>query len=283
MPTILNTFDNTEENATSWVNGVPASCVSISDRGLAYGDGVFETIRVGRSPVLFEQHLDRLSRGVSVLSIPVELSLLRQEILLFLQGRRDGVLKVIVTHGEGGRGYASPAKPEPSRILSWHPLPVYPDWYYSEGVSLYPCHTTLGQNSALAGIKHLNRLEQVLARNEWGDQDFQEGLMCDEDGSVIEAVFSNVWCVKDSCLITPYIKKSGVAGVMREWLLMTMREQAIVVEEKEILHADIMTMDEVFLSNSVFGVWPVKCYNNMKWVPGPVARQCQQLISDQLF
>lgn len=272
-----------EHFSESWVNGDPASTISISDRGLAYGDGVFETIRVNETPVLFLQHMSRLMRGLAALDIPFDRAIFEDEVSRYLEYRRQGVLKVIVTRGAGGRGYASLPNLEANRILSWHPLPEYPPTYFSNGVSVHACQTTLGQNPSLAGIKHLNRLEQVLARNEWGQESYQEGIVCDFQGNVIEAVFSNLWFVKNGCLMTPRLDMSGVAGVMREWLLEELPKRGVTVKEVTLPSSDLLSMDEVFLSNSVFGIWPVKQYNGASWTPGVITMLCQELVQDMLF
>ena len=272
-----------EHFCESWINGCPASAVPINDRGLAYGDGVFETIRVNETPVLFSQHMSRLIRGLGVLGIPIDRTVLESEISCYLQHRRQGILKIIVTRGAGGRGYASLPNPEPNRILSWHPLPEYPSSYFSKGVSVYSCKTVIGQNPVLAGIKHLNRLEQVLARNEWGQGDYQEGIVCDLQGNAIEAVFSNLWVVKEGELMTPRLDMSGVAGVMREWLLYELPKHGLKVKEVSIPSSELLSMDEVFLSNSVYGIWPVKQYNGVSWSPGVVTTLCQTLVQDLFF
>ena len=272
-----------EHFCESWINGSPAFAVPISDRGLAYGDGVFETIRVNETPVLFSQHMSRLIRGLDLLGIPFDRTVLEDEISRYLQHRRQGILKIIVTRGVGGRGYAPLPNPEPNRILSWHALPEYPPTYFSEGVSVYACKTVLAQNPSLAGIKHLNRLEQVLARNEWGQQDYQEGIVCDLQGNAIEAVFSNLWVVKEGVLMTPRLGMSGVAGVMREWLLQELPKHGVKVKEVTIPSNELLSMDEVFLSNSVFGIWPVKQYNSVSWSPGVITTLCQTLVQDLLF
>lgn len=287
----MNTHDKNSDNGeeikgnavSSWVNGEPATRVSIGDRGLTYGDGVFETIRVENAPVLLSLHLDRLERGAATLSIPLDLPRLQREIDHFLAGRQQGILKVILTRGEGGRGYASPDSPDPTRILSWHEQTNYPPSYYQAGVNVFECTTTLAIGGCLAGIKHLNRLEQVLARQEWGASDYQEGIVCDTRGHVIEGVFSNIFMVKAGELHTPVLAGAGVAGVMREWLIRRCRDKGISVHESEITKASLFTMDEVFLSNSVFGVWPVKQCGQQSWKPGPIAMMCQREISSELL
>ena len=241
-----------------WVNGQPVNSISILDRGLVYGDGVFETVLVNDQPVLLSLHLQRLQRGLARLSIPMNCKILEKEIHDFLLFHNKGILKITVTRGLGGRGYMPPEHPKITRILSWYPLPRYPETNFLQGVNLFVCQTILGKNPVLAGIKHLNRLEQVLARNEWQTEDYQEGLMLDTDGHVIECIFSNFWGVKEGKLITADLSHCGVEGVMRQWLLENAKQAGLPVSIKPITRDDVLGFDEVFVSNSVFGIWPVK-------------------------
>jgi len=266
-----------------WVNGQPANSISILDRGLAYGDGVFETVRVNDQPILLPLHLQRLQKGLTRLAIPVDFNVLKKEIHDFLLSHAKGILKITVTRGCGGRGYATPENPQATRILSWHASPQYPEANSLHGVNLFACQTTLGMNPNLAGIKHLNRLEQVLARNEWQDKDYQEGLMLDADGHVIECVFSNFWGVKSGTLITPELSRCGVEGVMRQWLLAHADEIRLPVSIKPITKNDMLGFDEIFVSNSVYGVWPVKSCWGRSWLPGEITKKLQASVKSCLF
>ena len=148
----------------SWVNGAPGEQLSVRDRGLAYGDGLFETIAVrgGRIPLL-ARHMARLAEGCRRLSIPLDLLLIEHELRTFAEQLGEGVAKLIVTRGEGQRGYVPPQPCQPLRILQAAPLPQYPAAHAEQGVRLFPCKTRLAEQPLLAGLKHLNRLEQVLA------------------------------------------------------------------------------------------------------------------------
>lgn len=168
------------------VNGKVSSRIEIADRGLQYGDGLFETIAIrDERAILYSSHLKRLEDGCRRLSIPlIARRILDKEIFKLCRGVSRGVLKVIVTRGSGGRGYQPPSQPQPTRILSVHPWPNYPSLFIEYGITLRVCHTSLGYNPCLAGIKHLNRLEQVLARSEWENPMIPEGLMLDSQGQV---------------------------------------------------------------------------------------------------
>lgn len=269
----------------SWINGQPDTWLPASDRGLAYGDGLFETIRIGaRGPVLLDYHLQRLEQGLQRLGIGLSRQQVEQELLAYPGLQLPGVVKLIVTRGSGGRGYGISGAASPTRILSFHPAPDYPAHFYQQGIRLFPCQTRLGINSALAGIKHLNRLEQVLARQEWqqGD-DFQEGLMCDSNGAAVEGVMSNFFIVETGTVSTPSVTGSGVAGVMRRWLLEQFAAQGLVVEETQITLDRFRVADERFFCNSVLGVWPVAHFEHFHWPVGPVSRLAQQLIRSRLF
>ena len=179
-----------------WIDGVPAEALPATDRGLQYGDGLFETLalRAGRI-VLLKQHLDRLQEGCERLGMAMpDRELLRRELSAAASDQSDAVLKLMLTRGSGGRGYRPPSEAKPRRILFLHPWPSYPAAWGEQGIRLHLCRTRLAHQPQLAGIKHLNRLEQVLARAEWDEADgFQEGLMLDLDGAVVEGTMSNVF------------------------------------------------------------------------------------------
>lgn len=267
----------------SWVDGHPAESLSIKDRGLAYGDGLFETIavRAGRPPLL-EYHMVRLAEGCRRLGIPLDLQLMRTELLAFAAGLGEGVAKLMITRGEGLRGYVPPPVALPRRILQSSPFPAYPEANGEQGVQLFPCATRLAEQPLLAGLKHLNRLEQVLARSEWQGGEFAEGLMRDQSGRVIEGVFSNLFIVQEGVLVTADLSRCGVAGVMRAALLDSARAKGLKVEVRDISLEEFFQADEIFLCNSLFGVWPVRSVTGHHWPVGPLTRKLQAIARDLL-
>lgn len=261
-------------------NGEPAEQIPILDRGLQYGDGLFETmsIRDGRVP-LWPYHWRRLQNGCKRLAIPVpDKNLLEPEINALVSTEQQAVLKLIVTRGKSERGYATPVPCRPSRILIVSDSPGYPAEYSRDGIRVYPCQTRLGINPLLAGIKHLNRLEQVLARNEWRDQACQEGLLLDVNGHVIEATMSNIFWVKDGCLFTPDLSGSGVAGVMREIVMELADQKAISIKIGLWSVNELLDAEEIFITNSLIGVWPVSYILNKTFQAGPVTQQLQSML-----
>ena len=261
----------------SWVNGLPADALSsLKDRGLAYGDGLFETIAVrAGKPLLLELHLQRLAGGCARLAIAADQALIRSELLAYAQAMGEGVLKLILTRGDSQRGYGFTPEAEPRRILQASPMAAYPPAYAEQGVQLFDCATRLSEQPLLAGLKHLNRLEQVLARNEWQDPAYAEGLMRDTSGRIIEGVFSNLFLVQSGGLITADLHRCGVAGVMRAALLAEAERLAIPCTVSDISRAQLQQADEVFLCNSVYGIWPVRACAELGWPVGPLTRKLQ--------
>ena len=194
-----------------------ASASLRDDRGLHYGDGLFETIRfVGALAPLWDWHLERLAQGCERLGLPLpDSAKLARRARRLAAGHAHSVVKLIVSAGSGPRGYARP-QPLCPRVLAFVSPWVEPA---RRPLCVRWCHTRLALQPALAGIKHLNRLEQVLARAEWSDTSFDEGLMLDTQGNVIAATAANLFVRRDGHWLTPQVQACGIAGVARRWLI----------------------------------------------------------------
>jgi len=264
------------------VNSIETQDIPVSDRGLQYGDGLFETIEVrdGQCPH-WQRHMQRLARGCALLGIAKpDVSVLHEEAKRVCNDQTKAILKIIITRGSGGRGYKTPDNPEPTRILSLHPWPTYPDSHYQEGVCLHLCHTTLSTQPALANIKHLNRLEQIMARREWNEPDIAEGLMSDASGQVIEGTMTNLFAIHDGALLTPVISQCGIAGIMRERIIEAASIMSISVSETALRTDDLYTMDELFVCNSIVGIWPVRRLMSQPYTaPGALTQQLQEYFA----
>jgi 4-amino-4-deoxychorismate lyase len=241
---------------SAWINGRRSAKIDYRDRGLQYGDGIFETMRVQRGRVRFlEYHLERLDRGCRQLKIagPSQPAL-RRELVRVAALRGEGILKLIVTRGPGPRGYRPTGRERCTRILALHALPtaVRTDGPTPARVRL--CATPLGQNPRLAGLKTLNRLESVLARAEWNDAHIWEGLMRDVDENIVCGTMSNLFLRRGSSLMTPMLDRCGVAGVMRRWILETAGDLRLNAVERRIRWRDLSEAEEVFMSNAVVGL-----------------------------
>jgi len=243
------------------IDGEPGDRIPVSDRGLQYGDGLFETIAVrdGR-PCLWRQHLERLATGCARLDIPAPAPArlaAEAEALLTNVAAADGVLKLVVTRGSGPRGYASPPAPKPRRILSFAPgLPAVIDGAKA-GVRLTLCRTRLGENQRLAGIKHLNRLEQVLARAEWSDPGVLDGVMCNAHGQVVCGTMSNLYLLDDAGIATPPLTHCGVAGTVRTLVRDCARDLGVPFAERVLRPEDLFAAHGLCISNALLGVLPV--------------------------
>ena len=261
------------------VNGKKVGHISVEDRGLLYGDGLFETILCGQGqPVLFDEHMHRLQMGCKKLNIclPDE-NLILSELLECAQ-QSDCIIKIIMTRGVRARGYQYDASDKTStRIVYRSELTDIPSHYYSTGVRLLLCRHRLPDNAELAGLKHLNRLDQVIARNEW-TQGFEEGVTLDQCENVIEGTMSNVFLELNGKWITPRLDKNGVEGVMRNFILQNAKELSIQCEQSTVTLKQLLNADAIFVCNSVIGVWPVIEFQSNKYSVSDSTRRLMQYL-----
>lgn len=269
------------------INGEVSECLPVTDRGLQYGDGVFETLAVdGKEPLNWQQHYRRLVRGCQRLAIkPPSVDRLRGEFDRLAVNDQPAVLKIIITRGTGGRGYRPPEPaPEPTRILGLYPWPDYPASNVSSGIAVRICETRLGRNPLLAGIKHLNRLEQVMARNEWQDDSIAEGLMLDTGDCIIAGTMSNLFVARNATLLTPSLEHCGIEGIVRQAVLDRTEKLPLACRVTTLTRDDLQQAEAVFLTNSIFGVWPVRQIGNRHFSDHSIARRVRQmLISDGII
>lgn len=240
---------------------IDASADAVIDpgsRALHYGDGLFETLCVRDGIIEFlDRHMQRLKAGCDRLQLAfTDWSGLATELRQCAVERPDAVVKIILSRGAGARGYRYTVEQGVTRLVSTGPLPVFPRTFVSKGVAVRLCDLRLSPQPRLAGIKHLNRLEQVLARAEWAEE-YPEGLLLDYNGQLIEGTMSNLFLVRAGRLYTPRLDNCGVAGVMRSVVLDLVGEQGIEREVGVLSPADLQDAEEVFLCNSLIGIWPV--------------------------
>ena len=260
-------------SARVYVNGTEGAWIPAHDRGLMYGDGLFETVLFvdGVAP-LWARHRARLETGAARLGFALPPT---DAMLAVAQRAGSGLVRaavrITVTRGVGERGYAPPVPAIPNWVVAASSAPaVAPDWYV-RGIRVRCCSLRLAAQPLLAGLKHLNRLEQVLARAEWNDTEIAEGLLGDSVGRVISATAANLFAVRGGRVFTPALDECGVAGVSRAEVL-ARREVAVgSLSWDELMHAD-----EVFLTSSLRGIVPVRGIDAQTFAPGAVTRGLQQ-------
>jgi len=245
--------------------------VSIANRGLNYGDGVFETMRVHRGELpLWPRHLARLLEGAARLGIAMpDVDFIEARIADMVSSVEAGVLKLLLTRGEGGRGYAPPSEAVPTWMLSLQPLPAM-----QAELDVHPCETRLATQPALAGIKHCNRLEQVLGRAEAARAGCDEGLMRDMAGNPVCATSANLLVLRAGRWRTPPVEACGVAGVLRGWLLV----QGLV-EVAPVTSGELEDANAVALCNAVRGILPVRALGAREWSPDPATDELQARLA----
>jgi len=265
------------------INGQQGDSIHVMDRSVMYGDGVFRTMRMrgGRIHCWIGQYR-KLEADCQALDIlcPAQ-SILEQEIDLLVRDTPDCVVKIVVSRGEGGRGYGVPDSVSPNRVVLTAPIPVYPAHYWHDGVRLHVCEMRMCHQPRLAGIKHLNRLENVLARMEWSDPDTPEGLMLDAEGSVVEGTMANIFMRQGNTLITPDLSACGVAGLQRERILAFAPQCDLEPEVNNFSLPALLQAEEVFMCNSVIGVWPVRQIGAYAIPLGPTSAQMHSLLESE--
>jgi 4-amino-4-deoxychorismate lyase len=267
------------------VDGIATDTVYVRERGLHYGDGLFETIACPQGvPRFLELHLARLREGCERLRIetPAAAALAREVHALLTPGV-PAVVKLLVTRGVAQqRGYAASGRERPSRIALRYPWPAPPAAASRAGVRVRLATLRLGENPHLAGLKHLNRLEQVLARAEWHDPDIAEALLFSSSGRLISGTMSNVFLVRDGRLVTPRTDLCGVAGIMRRVVLQEAPACGIAATQEVLRLEDLQGAQEVFLTNALTGIRPVRELAGMTLIPGPVTARLQGQIAPLL-
>ncbi|WP_342755211.1 aminodeoxychorismate lyase [Pantoea sp. MBD-2R] len=246
------------------INGQAVENIAASDRAVQFGDGCFTTGRLWQGEVvMLEAHLKRLREACHRLFIHhVDWEALRQEMMMAAATRDEGVIKVILSRGSGGRGYSARGCEQPTRIVS---LSAYPAHYHQmrqSGAKLALSTIRLGRNPLLAGIKHLNRLEQVLIRTELEQTGADEALVLDTEGQLVECCAANLFWRSGKQVFTPILSDSGVNGIQRQWVIARLKQLGNAVAEVR-MPPDVLTeADEVLITNALMPILPVSQIEN---------------------
>lgn len=262
------------------VDGEISDRISASDRGFQYGDGLFETIAViGGQPRFWQGHMDRLAAGCERLGLVVpHQAVLLRDLHTVAAGLPQCVVKIIVTRDGAGRSYSASGLADTHRVVGAYAWPDTPEELKTTGIHTRICDLRLGMQPAFAGIKHLNRLEQVMARAEWDDPMIQEGILLDREDFVISGVASNIFLVFGDRILTPRLDRCGVRGILRAAILGAFRERC---EQRRVMLDMLPEADEIFLSNTVRGIFPVRRIDHWEYTIGSVSREVQEWLNAQ--
>jgi 4-amino-4-deoxychorismate lyase len=267
------------------VNGLATDVVSVADRGLAYGDGLFETIAlINGQPSLWAEHMKRLIAGCRVLAMPQPDTPQLHAELCDLAQSDSGVGKIVLTRGNALPGYRPAQQARPNRILQFFPNASLPPRKFPDPVRVRMCTTRLSINTSTAGMKHLNRLEQVLARAEWHDEAIAEGLMMDTNGNLIEGVSSNLFLLEaDGGLCTPTLEQCGVSGVMRSCVMEVARSLGMTVIEAVCSVDRLWAAPSAFLTNALTGIRPIAAIDDHQFKPHLISGILQESVWNKSF
>ena len=242
------------------INGSFDATISPFDRGFAYGDGVFRTLVMRNGvPESWPQHYQKLVADCAAINIVCpSAELLMSDLQQLFTLDEVAVAKIIITRGEGNRGYSPPPITAPMRVVTKSAMPEYPESRFSDGVNLHVCETRLAAQPLLAGIKHLNRLENVLARMEWHSPDIADGIFLDTNEHVIECTAANIFARFGDTLITPSLTNCGVAGITRQRIIELAHTLSLKIKIEAMSLEKLFSADEVIICNSLYGAFQVK-------------------------
>ncbi|MGL5966271.1 MAG: aminodeoxychorismate lyase [Kluyvera sp.] len=259
------------------INGSEQNTLAVSDRATQFGDGSFTTARIvdGRVQQM-TAHISRLQRACERLAIPFsDWPILTQEMSMMATRQREGVLKTIISRGQGGRGYSGSTCELPTRIISTSAAPSHYIHWKASGATLTLSPVPLGRNPYLAGIKHLNRLEQVLIRSHLEQTDADEALVLDSDGWLTECCAANLFWRCGQDVFTPRLDKAGVNGVMRQFIMAQLAHSPYRVVEVMAPLSALAQADEVLMCNALMPVIPVQRFGDQQWS----ARELYQFLA----
>lgn len=265
-----------------WLDGRAVTALPLPDRGLEFGDALFETLRLHRGkPLLLDAHLQRLQRGLEQLRFPACEQRVREQLTNVLSGVADelseAAVRLTLTRGAGPRGYRPPQQATPRILITLTPLDDGPWPLDQPAATIIEAQLRLHSQPALAGLKHANRLEQVMAADEAGVAGADEALMRHADGRVICMASGNLFAVESGRLITPNLHDCGIEGTLRGWLIERLGAEVVDLSLERLLDAQ-----EWFYGNSLVGCRPVAAFAGRQWTQHDTCRQVNQRLAEEL-
>jgi 4-amino-4-deoxychorismate lyase len=261
--------------ANMWINGIQQTELSARDRAVQFGDGCFTTAAVKNGKVvLLDAHLQRLKDSCERLLMNApDLQQLAAEMCQAASGHAQAVLKVILTPGAGGRGYSRAGCNSPTRIISLSPWPQHYNTLQQQGAVLMTSPVRLARSPLLAGIKHLNRLEQVLIRHHLDQTGADEALVLDTQGTVVECCAANLFWRKGGNVFTPHLENAGVDGIMRRYLMAQMGAFGQTCQLIDGSREEVLNADEVVICNALMPVLPVRQIDDVSFTARSLYQQ----------
>ncbi len=257
-----------------WVDGEPAAALPIPDRGLDFGDGLFETLLLQRGqPLLLDYHMQRLQQGLEVLAFPDCIRSAREQLLSACDHFTEepwAVLRLTLTRGAGPRGYASPEHVVPRVIITSAAL-QQSRTDLSDPITLGWSDIAWSIQPRLAGIKHLNRLEQVLAANQARSLGVDDVVMLDATGLVCSLSAANIFMVANGQLVTPSLNQAGIAGTRRRLVIEQLAPALGIEVSQQAVHVQQLTeAQELFCCNAIRGLQPIGRLGERIWQAHPI-------------
>ncbi|WP_116473117.1 aminodeoxychorismate lyase [Zobellella maritima] len=252
------------------------SCSALR-RGWQLGDGHFTTIhgQAGRLR-LWPYHQARLAEACARLQmVAPDWARLHEAALAQVAGNDEQVLRISLLRGPGARGYGIAGCGETTVVFNQSPFPAYYHDWRQTGIALGLCRGRLGSSPLLAGLKTINRLEQVLLKAELEEAGLDEGLVLNEADELVEAVTANLFWRRGQQVFTPDLSRAGVAGTMRSWVIDTLAEWGQRVQPVRAGLAALQQADEIWLTNALMGVVPVASLTERVITSFPTVRQLQ--------
>jgi 4-amino-4-deoxychorismate lyase len=270
----------------TWLDGQPAECLPLPDRGLSFGDGLFETLLlVDGRPQLATYHRERLARGLGVLAFPDLSEAFESALALAAASAPPGpaALRLTITRGSGPRGYAPPVEVQPRLIAQLSPLDAAV-LHWQAPARLGLARMTWSRQPQLAGIKHLNRLEQVLAAAEYTRRGWDEAIMLDPEGGAVSVVAGNLFALREGVLWTPPLTQCGVLGTRRRAVIESWAPAlGLRVREGELPPEQLLAAEELFYCNALVGVRAVGTLEGRRWQAHPVTRELHHRYRQSLL
>lgn len=250
--------------------------ISIRDRGLRYGDGVFETIAVYKGvPYQWELHLKRMKNGLKGLNIKTDITNLPAQAASLLKKNKikNGTLRIMITRGVGGAGYSPKGANKPTMIIETLPAPIRPN---------NPVKLWLGSvNKIPSSYKTMNGLNSILARMEAEENGCFEALMLNTDKQICETSSGNIFWIKNNELFTPSLKCGVLPGTTRDAVI---RISPIKIREGIFTLKELDSADEVFFTNTSLGIVPISEIMPIKkkWKNFPNIKILQKLLQQDI-